>query len=393
MKNYNFNEITNRINTNSIKFDFAIERGYKENILPFWVADMDFKVPDEVIQSLQNSVSHGIFGYTDTKKDYDDVVIDWFKKHFNYSVKSEWLVKSPGIVFAICTAIKAFTNVGESILIQKPVYYPFSLSIIENNRRLINNPLVYKDGKYEIDFIDFENKIVKNDVKLFILCSPHNPVGKVYSKKDLEKICEICLKHDVLIVSDEIHCDFTRPKVTHHLLLSINEKFNNKIVLMTAPSKTFNIAGLQVSNIFIPNEVLREKFAKEIEKTGYSQLNTLGLVAAKSAYEYGEPWLLQLKEYLEDNLSLIRSFLETNLPKIKLVEPDGTFLAWIDFSNLGLTDEKINNLIVDDANLWLDEGIMFGDEGKNFQRINYACPRNFLEKALENLYKAFANYQ
>lgn len=390
---YNFDEHIDRRNTNSLKYDFAVERNRPADILPLWVADMDFKMPDEVINELKKSVEHGIFGYTDTKDDYTDVLIDWFKTRFDFEVKKQWLVKTPGIVYAICMAIQAFTKEGDAVLIQKPVYYPFSLSIIDNNRKLVNNPLIYKDGKYSIDFEDFENKIVENDVKLFILCSPHNPVGRVWTKEELTKLGNICLKHNVIVVSDEIHMDFTRNGNKHNIFLSLDSKFMDNTVLLTAPSKTFNMAGLQVSNIFIPNETLKDKFTNAIDKSGYSQLNKLGLVATKACYQYGQQWLSDLKEYLESNLLFIDSFLKENLPKIKLVQPEGTYLAWVDFSELNLSDNEINDIITNKCKLWLDDGQMFGvEEGKGFQRINYACTKATLEKALNQLKNEFKKF-
>lgn len=392
MYKYNFDYIVNRKNTNSIKYDFSIERGKPEDIIPFWVADMDFQLPKEILEKINEAVEHGIFGYSEVKEDYNEVVINWFKKHFGYELKSEWIVKTPGVVYSICTAIKAYTTIGDSILIQKPVYYPFTNSILDNERKLINNSLLYKDGKYSIDFEDFENKIIDNNVKMFILCSPHNPVGKVFTKEELIKMGNICLKHNVLIVSDEIHCDFTRKGIEHNIFLSLDEKFLDNTILLTAPSKTFNIAGLQVSNIFIPNKNLRKLFVKEIDKTGYSQLNTLGLIATKACYELGEEWLCELKDYLEVNREFIKNFLVEKLPKIKLVEPMGTYLVWLDFSELGLTDSEINKLIVNEAKLWLDNGTMFGDEGNNFQRINIACPKNLIETCMNNLFNVFNKY-
>ncbi len=389
MKKYDFNEIVNRKNSNCLKYDFAVERGKDKDILPFWVADMDFRVADEIVENLQKAVSHGIFGYSDVKDDYADVITGWFLKNFNCKLEKSWLVKTPGVVYALYTAVKAYTEVGDSIIIQKPVYYPFSGAILDNDRKLVNSPLVYNNGKYTIDFEDFEKKVIENNVKMFILCSPHNPVGRVYTESELRKLGDICLKHNVIIVSDEIHCDFTRKGIKHHMFLSLDDKYKNIALMLTAPSKSFNIAGLQCSNIFIPNEQLRNKFKKEVGKSGYSQLNALGLVATKSAYEFGEEWLSQLKEYLEGNLQYIKTFLEDKLPNVKLVEPEGTYLAWLDFSKTGLKDEEIDKLIIEKANLWLDKGTMFGEEGQCFQRINYACQRILLEKCMENLYNTF----
>ncbi len=392
MSNYNFDTVVNRKNTLSIKYDFAVERGMPENILPYWVADMDFPCPKEITDALNKSVNHSIFGYTEVKEEYYSSVLGWFKKRFNYTLEKEWLVKTPGVVYAICTAVKAYTKENDAVLIQRPVYYPFSSSIEDNNRKLINNPLVFENGQYSIDFVDFEKKIIENNVKLFILCSPHNPVGRVYTKEELQQLGNICKKHNVIVVSDEIHCDFVRGGNTHNLFFSVDESFKDFTVLLTAPSKTFNLAGLQVSNIFIPNLNLRKQFIKEIHKTGYSQLNTMGLVATQAAYEHGEEWLTDLSKYLDHNLFTIRNYLEEKLPKVKLIEPQGTYLAWLDFSELNLTVAQLNNLIIKEANLWLDCGTMFGPEGSNFQRINYACPNSLIIKLLDNLYDTFKNY-
>ncbi len=392
MSIYDFDTVVDRKNTQSIKYDFAIERGRPENILPFWVADMDFSCPKEITNALVNAANHGIFGYSEVKDDYNTAVLGWFSKRFNYTLEKDWLVKTPGVVYAICTAIKAFTKEKDAVIIQRPVYYPFSSSIADNNRTLINSPLVFENGAYKIDFDDFENKIIENNVKLFILCNPHNPVGRVYTKEELRTLGNICKKHNVLVVSDEIHCDFIREGYSHNLFLSVDESFKDFSILLTAPSKTFNLAGLQVSNIFIPNENLRNKFKKEIDKTGYSQLNTMGLIATKTAYEQGEDWLNDLNKYLEYNLTTISNFLAEKLPKVKLIEPQGTYLAWLDFTELELSVSKLNTLIVDEANLWLDCGTMFGPEGSNYQRINYACPNSLIVQLLDNLYNTFKNY-
>lgn len=385
---YDFDEIIERTNTNSLKYDFAKERGKPEDLLPLWVADMDFRAPKEVVDALVASSRHGIFGYTEVKDDYYKVIEQWFLKRFGWKTEAEWLVKTPGIMFAIAHAIKAFTNKGDSVMIQKPVYYPFTEVIVKNERVLINNSLVYKDGTYHIDFEDFEEKIVKNKVKIFVLCSPHNPVGRVWTRDELIRMGDLCLKYGVLVVSDEIHGDFVYPEYKHHIFLNIKNEYADNTILCTAPSKTFNLAGLQNSNIFIPNKEIRKVFSDEIQKSGYSQLNTSGLVASKAAYEYGESWLAELMKYLSENLRFIRDFLKEKLPEIKLVEPQGTYLVWLDFSKLGLTEKEIENLVVYKARLWLDRGTMFGKEGIGFQRINMACPRAVLEEGLGRLEKA-----
>lgn len=385
---YDFNKIINRNNTKSLKYDFAKERNMPEDLLPLWVADMDFQTSPEIIEALNKAVSHGIYGYSEGKEEYFDAVYNWYNDNFNWQVKKEWLIKTPGVVFAIVLAINALTNEGDSVLIQNPVYYPFTEVIIDNNRKLVNNSLVRNGKKYEIDFEDFEKKIIENNVKLFILCSPHNPVGRVWKKWELEKIGDVCLKHNVKIVSDEIHSDFVYPENKHIVFSSLDEKYQNITITCTAPTKTFNLAGLQISNIFIPNLEIRKKVLKQLDRVGYSQVNLMGLVACEAAYKYGRQWLNELKEYLLDNLNFLRDYLETNIPQIKLIEPEGTYLIWLDCSALGLEDKELEKFIVEKAKLWLDSGYIFGKEGEGFQRINIACPRETLKKALEQLKEA-----
>ena len=385
---YDFYKIINRNNTKSLKYDFAKERNMPEDLLPLWVADMDFQTSPEIIEALNKAVSHGIYGYSEGKEEYFDAVYNWYNDNFNWQVKKEWLIKTPGVVFAIVLAINALTNEGDSVLIQNPVYYPFTEVIIDNNRKLVNNSLVRNGKKYEIDFEDFEKKIIENNVKLFILCSPHNPVGRVWKKWELEKIGDICLKHNVKIVSDEIHSDFVYPENKHIVFSSLDEKYQNITITCTAPTKTFNLAGLQISNIFIPNLEIRKKVLKQLDKVGYSQVNLMGLVACEAAYKYGRQWLNELKEYLLDNLNFLRDYLETNIPQIKLIEPEGTYLIWLDCSALGFEDKELEKFIVEKAKLWLDSGYIFGKEGEGFQRINIACPRETLKKALEQLKEA-----
>lgn len=385
---YDFDAIIDRKNTQSLKYDFAKERGMPEGILPLWVADMDFTVPEAVTGQLIHTARHAIFGYTEVKNEYFESVRHWFLQHFAFDPQPEWLVKTPGVVFAIAMGIRAFTEKGESVLIQEPVYYPFSETILLNERKLVNNQLVYANGQYRLDIDDFEKKIVENNVKLFILCNPHNPVGRVWSKDELLQMGEICLKHNCLIISDEIHCDFVHSGYSHHVFSTLSPLLMSRSVICTAPSKTFNLAGLQVSNIFIENRELRERFILEIQKAGYSQLNTMGLVACQSAYTHGGDWLQQLKRYLAGNLDFLRQFLAERLPMVQLVEPQATYLAWLDFSKLDLDDHALTALIVTKANLWLDDGLMFGRSGKGFQRMNYACPRGVLQIALRQLEEA-----
>lgn len=385
---YDFDRIIDRKDTDSIKYDLAKERGKPEGILPLWVADMDFTAPACVIDALVNKSRHGIFGYSETRDDYYETLRDWFLKQFNWNVQPDWIVKTPGVVFAIYAAIRALTDEGDAVLIQQPVYSPFSSAVLVNRRKLVISQLVYSQGKYTIDFSDFEHKIIRNNVKLFILCSPHNPVGRVWTGEELVRLGEICLRYGVIVVSDEIHADFTYPGHRHLVFADVRPEFSEITVTCTAPTKTFNLAGLQISNIFIENMNIRRRFIKEISKTGYSHPNIMGIVACRAAYAGGSEWLIELKEYLSGNLDLLRNFLKQKLPQIKLVEPEGTYLAWLDFSALGIKDSELENLIVNHARLWLDSGTKFGSGGEGFQRINIACPRSILKKALDQLEQA-----
>ncbi|XOQ26658.1 MAG: Aminotran-1-2 domain-containing protein [Mitsuokella multacida] len=387
----NFDGIIDRRGTSCLKYDFAVERGYPQGILPFWVADMDFRAPQPVIDELSRRVQHGIFGYTDPKESYKEIIVNWMTKHHDWTPSTKALTITPGVVFALAVAIRCFTKPGEAVLLQQPVYYPFTEMIRQNDRELVNSPLVLKNGHYEIDFEDFEKKIVEHDVKLFLLCSPHNPAGRVWTREELLRIASICLKHDVLIVADEIHHEFVRPGFHHTVLASLSPEIANKTITCTSPSKTFNLAGLQVSNIFIENDELRKKFRAEISAAGYSQPNSLGLFAAQAAYEHGAEWLKELLAYIESNYQKTKTFFAEHMPKVKLIEPEGTYLLWLDFSAYGLTDEELDDIIINDANLWLDSGHIFGKAGRGFQRLNIACPWSTLENGLQHLAKAFAD--
>lgn len=386
---YDFDKIVDRRGTSCLKYDFQVERRGRDDLLPLWVADMDFALPENILDDIKKRVSHGIFGYTDPKREYFDSVIGWFYSHFGWEGKPEWITVTPGVVVAISVAVRALTKEGEGVLIQQPVYYPFSEAILLNKRKLVNNQLVYENGKYSIDFDGFEKKIVDENVKLFILCSPHNPVGRVWTEEELRKMGEICLKHNVIIVSDEIHCDFTYEGHKHTVFPSLGEEFENNVVFCTAPSKTFNIAGLHVSNIFIPNPEIRKKFKSELESFGFSQPNVLGLTACQSVYSKGEEWYTNLKEYIAGNLDFAREYLAKNMPKIQLVEPDGTYLIWLDCEKLGLSVEELESFVEDKAKLWVDFGKIFGKESGQFIRLNIACPRKTLRQALEQLRAAY----
>lgn len=382
------NQIIDRRGTDCLKYDFAAERGRPADVLPLWVADMDFPVAKPIREALEKRVLHGIFGYTDTKADYFEAVAGWFSKYHGWTPKPDWLLKTPGVVFALAMAVKAYTAPGDGVLVQPPVYYPFHEVVRDNDRKLVENKLLCKNGRYEMDFADLAQSLRTKNVKMMLLCSPHNPVGRVWTKEELEHVLMLCDKYGVVLVVDEIHCDFTFPGHPFTAAASLREQIRNRLVICTAPSKTFNIAGLQVSNIFIPDAGLRSKFKHQIDAAGYSQLNTLGLLAAKTAYQEGAPWLDEVRAYLLENLNFLRAYLQENIPQIKLIEPDGTYLLWLDFAALGLSGEELDAFITTKAHLWLDGGKLFGGGSEQYQRINIACPRAVLLRALEQLSKA-----
>lgn len=384
---YDFDNVIDRNNTYSLKYDCAITRGMPSGLLPMWVADMDFQTPPEVISALKQKAEHGIFGYSEPGDGYFGIIKEWYQTRYHWEPKKEWHINTPGVVFALAIAIRAYTKERDAVLIQPPVYYPFKETILKNNRRLVTNPLILNEitNGYEIDFTDFEQKIQENKVRLFVLCSPHNPVGRVWTDAELKRIGEICHKYNVIVVSDEIHSDFVYSGSRHKIFSGVSYDFHNNSVICLAPSKTFNLAGLQYSDIFIADETLRRTFTAELNKTGYSQLNTFGIVAAEAAYRFGAPWLDELLEYLNNNRRIIDNFLQENLPDVKLIRSEGTYLAWLDFRAYNFSQKELDAVITQKAKLWLDSGVVFGTEGAGFQRLNFACPKQILEQALYSL--------
>lgn len=383
---FDFDTVIDRRNTDCLKYDFAVQRGRPANVLPLWVADMDFKTAPAITEALNRRVEHGIFGYSESGASYFEAVAAWMKRLHEWEVRSEWLIKTPGVVFALAAAVRAYAPVGGAVLIQQPVYYPFTEVIEDNGRRVVSSDLVLgADGNYHIDFDDVERKIVDEHVSLFLLCSPHNPVGRVWTEQELRTLGSICLKHGVTVVSDEIHSDFVWSGHKHHVFANLSEEFAQISVTCTSPGKTFNLAGLQVSNIFIPNETLRAKFKKQVDAAGYSQLNTLGLTACEAAYRKGGAWYKAMMEYVEGNLHFMQDYLAAELPQLHMALPEGTYLTWVDFRALGLSEPQLEDFIVNKAGLWLDSGAVFGAAGQGFERFNVACPRATLRRALEQL--------
>ena len=391
---YNFNRFIDRRDSFSLKWSKeALQMVFKkddDDLLPLWVADMDFECPKPVVDALKKEADGCVYGYNwhGTPK-YFDAVTGWMDRRHQWKVDPKWIVYSPGIVPAINMMVQTYSNIGDKIIVQPPVYYPFFSAVTANGRKLLLNQLHYENQKYTFDFEDFEEKAKDPLTKIFILCSPHNPVGRVWTREELKKLGDICLEHDILIISDEIHHDLVLPGNKHTVFSTISEELEQKTIVCTAPSKTFNLAGLQVSNIIIPNEKMRQSFINTIvHKNGIGIPNSFGIVAMIAAYNEGEEWLEQVLRYIDSNFEYLKDFIRSKVPIVKYIEPEGTYLAWLDFNSLGLNDEELKNVILNKANIALDGGKLFGAGGEGFQRINVACPKSILEETMQRIKKA-----
>lgn len=386
---YNFDTIIDRKHTSCIKWDIPSDGSIPEDVLPMWVADMDFETVPEVRARLMEVAAHGIYGYTAKTDEYYEAVCSWFGKRFSWNIEREWIVSTTGVVLALAAAVRAFTKEGDGVLIQQPVYYPFSNVVTRNNRQLIVNQLKETAGVYEMDFDDLEAKIKEQNVKMMILCNPHNPIGRVWKRDELERLAEICSKYQVQIVADEIHCDFIRPGFSHVPFGTLDHPWSKQAVVCTAPSKTFNLAGLQASNIIIQDREVRRAYTTELNAMASFGAGLFGLEACKTAYQAGAEWVDELNTYIDGNYQYIKSYIEEHLPKIKVVELQGTYLLWLDFRAYGYTDEELSRKMLIDAKIWLDDGTMFGAGGSGFMRVNLAAPRAYMEQAMEQLVRAF----
>lgn len=382
--NYDFDSVIDRTATHSLKWNTRLLPPDCKDALPLWVADMDFACPPEVVSAIQERAAHPIYGYTGRSQGYYQSFIAWMQRRNGWKIEKDWIVFSPGVVPALNLAVLAYTKPGDKIILQPPVYYPFASAVMNNGRQLVENPLILDNGRYIMDFSDLENKI-DSRTKLLILCSPHNPVGRVWRKEELERLVEICAKHDIMIISDEIHSDIVLGTEVHHCTATISEKATAITVTLTAPNKTFNLAGLQIANAIIPNKRLRDAFAIQTENVGLGLSNIFGIVAQEAAYEKGEPWLEALLAYLKGNFELLKNFLAEHIPAIKVLPLEGTYLPWLDCRALGLSDAELHDFFLKKARLWLDDGTMFGTGGSGFMRINIACPRAILKQALGQL--------
>ncbi|MFS0612094.1 MalY/PatB family protein [Lederbergia ruris] len=387
---YKLNEKVDRINTSSLKWDGMKLAFGKNELLPMWVADMDFSPPTSVIEKLKERMDHGVFGYTIANENTAQAIVDWTNNRHGWAIRPEWILYSPGVVPSIGMAIQAFTEVGDKVLLQSPVYTPF-FNMIENNmREVVNSPLQLVDGHYEIDFADFEEKL-KSGVKLFLLCSPHNPGGRVWKKEELVKIAELCKKYDVLIAADEIHADIIFEPHHHFPLASLDPAYQDFVVTFMAPSKTFNLAGLQASFIVAPNEEMRKKLTIIQQTLNLTSLNTFGMIAMEAAYRDGEEWLNECIAYIEGNINMIDEEISRSLPELDVMRPEGSYLVWIDCRKTGLNDQQLRESLLEKAKLAVNFGASYGKGGEGFIRLNPACHRSIVEEGLERLKIAFGS--
>lgn len=375
---YDFDAMHNRRIAGDIKYNCP------SDVIPMWVADMDFKVPNEISDALIKEAKHGIFGYNEPDEEYMSLVTQWYKLRFDWEIRPEHIITSPGVMFSIGASINALTEIGDSILICQPVYYPFSKIVTANKRKLVISELTETNGRYQFDFDDIETKIKQHGVRMFLLCSPHNPVGRVWTKEELKRIGNVCLNNGVTIVSDEIHSDFIYQRNTHTPLASISDELAKITVTCTAPSKTFNLAGLQASNTVVFDPVIRRKIEKSIAASGYFEINTMASVSTKAAYQYGGEWLDGLLSYLEESRQILQKAFPTDFP-ISLIQPEGTYLAWLDCRKTELTSTKLYDIFLNKAHVWLHKGDTFGKSGNGFMRLNFACPHSVLCEAIDRI--------
>ncbi len=397
---HNFDLEVGRRDTNSVKWEFLqsdedllkfkqTDSCFGEDrVLPMWVADMDFRSPGPVVEALVARAQHGIYGYSAPTQAFHQSVLRWMQRRHGWKIEPEWICVTPGVVPALNMLVRAFVSTGDRVLIQPPVYYPFYGAVENNGAELALNPLVYEGGRYRMDFADLEDKCRDPRLKLAILCSPHNPVGRVWTREELVRFGEICLESGVLVVSDEIHADLVYKGHVFTPFAKISDAFARGSITCTSPSKTFNLAGLQTSCILIPERNLRTQFERVLLSNGLFGIGAFGVVALQAAYDHGEEWLAQLLEYLEGNLAYLEKYVAEHIPQLTVVHPEGTYLVWLDCRALRLDKRELKRLMLEEARVYLDEGFIFGSEGEGFERINIACPRAILVEALDRIRQA-----
>lgn len=385
---YNFDEIIDRKDTNAVKLERCKALFGTEDVLPLWVADMDFRTPDFILDAIRQRLEHPILGYTMPSKDFYPLMQKWITEHHNWNIKREWIGFLPGIVPGLAFAVQSLTEIGDEIMVQSPVYYPF-FNVIENNHRVIvNNPLKEIDGKFVMDFEDLEKKFTPK-TRLFILCNPHNPGGRVWTKEELQQFAEICSKHNVTIISDEIHADMVLPGNTAHTpLATVSEWAQNNTVTFMAPTKVFNMPGLISSGYIIPNSELRHKFAEFLEASEMNAGNIFAYIGAVAAYEHGEQWRVEMLDYVKGNIDYIADFLKKNVPQVVPMIPEASFLVWLDCKALGMETDELHKFFSLQAKLGLNKGTIFGAGGEYHLRLNVACSRRILEQAMTQLKEA-----
>lgn len=387
---YDFDKIIIRKGTNSVKWDMIVKKYNNDQLLPMWVADMDFEIAPVITEAIKKRAEHMTYGYTFPSDEFYESIINWNKKRNNYEIKKEWLTVSNGVVPSIKAAILGFTEKGDKILINTPVYPPFHHSVLDSKRELVTSPLVFDGEKYNIDFDDFESKI-KEGVKLFVLSNPHNPIGRVWSKEELEKIVDICYENNVKILSDEIHSDIIYAGNKHVVINTVSEKAKNISIVCAAPSKTFNIAGLGTSFVIVENEVVRKQMWDTMSSMGINSVNLFGLTAGEAAYAHGEKWLDEMLEYIEENADFVCNYIHEKLPEVKVSKPQSTYLMWLDFRKYDMAQSELMNKLVNEAHVVLNSGADFGEEGNGFVRLNIGCPRSMIKQCLDQINEAFNN--
>lgn len=381
---YNFDEIIDRRQSDSVKWATGKVFGDPE-VLPLWVADMDFRAPQPVVDALHQRVEHGVYGYMIRPDSLYQAVIQWLNRRHGWSIEKEWLLVNPGVVPAINLALQAFTQPGDKVIVQPPVYYPFFSSIQNNGRQMIENQLVEENGYYHMDFDTLERQMCDPRARMLILCSPHNPVGRVWTHEELTRLAELCVKHQILLISDEIHHDLVFKPASHMSIASLSPEVARNTITLLAPSKTFNLAGFHTSLAVISDERLRQRFNAVQDSIGVGYTTSFGALAMETAYAQGEDWLEQVLVYMQGNLDFLASFLAERLPQVRLRQPEGTYLAWLDFRALGLSQSELNLRLLKQAKVGLNDGAIFGAGGQGFQRMNLGCPRVILQQALERM--------
>lgn len=384
--NYNFDEIINRENSGSLKYDLRKAIFGNKEVIPLWVADMDFRTPDYILNALEKKIQHGVLGYPAKPLHLDDAIANWIRKRHNWDIHKSWITLCPGVVPVLAFCVLAYTRPGDEIIVQPPVYFPFFYTIEHNGRRVVNNPLVLQNGRYHMNLDDLEKKINAR-TKMIFLCNPHNPGGMVWKKEELESLAGICLEHNILIISDEIHSDLMLFGNKHIPTATLSQDVARQTVTCMSSSKTFNTAGLTTAYTVIPDGRLRNELSGILGDFHLSFGNAMGMEAMEAAYMNGESWLDQLLSYLEGNVLFVESFIRDNIPDVEVIRPEGTFLMWLDFRNLGMDSEKLNYLIIHQAGLGMSDGRLFGTGGSGFQRLNIACPRSILDQAMQQLNK------